>query len=607
MRNLNIKKIMSLGLTLLIMLSVLVPAFSMVAHAAPTAADFIIDDTQSIIVTNYDIEGAPTEVKKDDIINIVLNVIDNRVTYKATDPSTDNIKLSLVGGGAFDISGATVMVEAINNVGTNGAGNKIMGFRIKFSNLKCLGAEAGKNLDFSVGYINAAYTPITVDKPITHTISQIVDAAPTPEVPSNESIIDSTKPIYIANYVVMDVAGNEVTSVKPGDNVIIALNIVDERIKHTVGKQPKSVRARLSQGAFTSSNAENVSYTIRDLATEGSKIAFQYAVVFHDIKYLGGVPEISFDVSYPNDANIPVSLPNSILKQSITQAVDDIPEPKVILNSADYGGVAVIGKNFTLSTVATNTSDFVALDNVSVRIELPKGMAMSGGNSQVLVGSVSKKGQISHGFNLIVTGVENDVTSLPIKLTYEFEAYVKGVRKTYTSVQDISVNIEQATKFDISKLNFMETVNVGEEGSISVSLVNKGKTTIYNVTAEIKSDKVNGTQTTFVGNVNPGSESSADIYFPVGEPGTITGKVIVTYEDAKGKSSTIEKDFSMEAMEAPMYPGFDIPTDIPEEPKKSVLPWIIGIVVVAAGAGGAFIVIKKRKEAKKLEDENEDI
>ncbi|MEG3030054.1 MAG: hypothetical protein RR827_06605 [Oscillospiraceae bacterium] len=617
MKRNNLKKITSFGMILAMVFSMIVPGFPLTASAV-TGVEFVIDESQSTVVTDYALSAngvAVTEVKKGETVDIVLNVIDNRVTYKTVAPTPSpaptvaptpppapdvtNVQIN-ISQGAF--SGGSVVVEAINDVGATAAGNKIMAYRVKFTGVKYEGG--GKDLAFEIGYNNGTGVNIMSVKRITQTISQAFDV----EKQVLENTIDSSKPIYVTNYVVLDVQGNELTTVNPGQTVMIALNIADERIMHIQGRQPTNVRARLSQGAFVSNDAENVSYTIRDLAAPGAKVPFQYAVVFRDVKYVGGVPEISFDISYPSDKNIPMTLPNAILKQKITQAVDDIPEPKVILNSANYGGVAVIGKNFTLSTVATNTSEFVSLDNVSVRVELPKGMEMASGNSQVLIGTVAKKGQISHGFNLVVSGVENNVTSLPIKLIYEFEAYVKGERKTYKTEQDVSVSIEQATKFDISKLDFMETVNAGEEAYINVSLVNKGKATVNNVTAEIKSENINGTQTTFVGNVQPGSEATAEIYFPVTAAGAIKGKVIVTYEDAGGKSNTIERDFAMEAMDMPNMPG-DMPTDIPMEPeKKGISLWLIGAVVLVAGGAAGFVIYKKRKQAKKeAEDNDEDI
>ena len=242
-------------------------------------------------------------------------------------------------------------------------------------------------------------------------------------------------------------------------------------------------------------------------------------------------------------------------------------------------------------------------------MELPSGIAMNDGNSQVLIGSVAKGGTINHNFNLVVTGAESNVTSLPVKVVYEYEAFVKGARKTFTGDQTIAINLEQETKFEISKLEHMEAITAGEEDVITVYLLNKGKTSANNVTIELVSEQLSGPQTIFAGNIVPGTESIQDIYFTANEPGVFNGKIVVTYEDTKGKQSKMEKDVSMEVMEAYVYewdePAFEEPV-IMEEPTK--IPWAAigaGVAVVAFAAG--IIIRKKRKAKKNTEDEDEDI
>ncbi|MBQ5782427.1 MAG: hypothetical protein IIV99_03465 [Oscillospiraceae bacterium] len=427
----------------------------------------------------------------------------------------------------------------------------------------------------------------------------------------NAFAIDTSKEVFVQNYVVLDAAGNEVTTVNPGQNVKIAISVVDNRIAYSK-KAPQKIRARMAQGAFINNNAENVDYKVREVGTDenGNQI-LAYAVVFNDVTYQGGTPDLSFDVSYieeKDNQEVPLSVPYTMLTQTIYQAVDNIPEPKVVLNSANYGDVAYVGKNFTLATVATNTSDYVGLENVSVMVELPSGITMASGNSQVLIGNVDKNGTISHNFNLVVTGVENEVSSLPVNIIYDFEAYVKGERKTYTTQQTVAINIEQEVKFEISRMEYMEAVTQGEEAVITAYLLNKGKTAVNNVTAQIQSEQVDGPYTVFVGNVMPGTEGVADIYFVPNQLGVTSGKVIITYEDAKGRPYTLENDFSMEVME-PYIPEWNEPIiDTPIEEPSNNIPYIaVGAAVVIAAAVAAVIIRKKRKAKKAAEEENEDI
>ena len=456
----------------------------------------------------------------------------------------------------------------------------------------------------------------------TPTPSPSVAPTATPENVLENFNIDPTKSVFIQSYEIMDDDGDELTTVKPGDNVRIKFNVVDNRVAYK-NAPPQRIRARMAQGAFINNDADDVSYRVQNVGKLGDSAGYDgeyadyyvlaYSVTFKDVTYNGGVPDVSFDVSYINKisgSDVPLAVPYTLLTQEITQAIDDIPEPKIILNSANYGGAAYIEKPFTLSTVSTNTSEYADLENVSVRVELPSGITMYSGNSQVLIGKVKSKGTIRHDFSLVVTGVDNGVTNLPVKIIYEFEAYVKGERKTYVTEQTVAINIEQETKFEISKLDYMESITQGEESIISVYLINKGKTTVNNVTVEIECDMVNGPQTVFAGNIMPGTEGLAEVYFTVNEMGTAAGKIIVTYEDTKGKQYAMEKEFSMEVMEA-YYPVLDEPViDMPMEEPKAGIPafvWILAAVVIAGAAAAAVIVIKKRKAKKSAEDEDEDI
>ena len=461
----------------------------------------------------------------------------------------------------------------------------------------------------------------TATPAVTPTPSPSVAPTATPENVLENFNIDPTKSVFIQSYEIMDDDGDELTAVKPGDNVRIKFNVVDNRVAYK-NAPPQRIRARMAQGAFINNDADDVSYRVQNVGKVEVKLeegvseyynTLAYSVTFKDVTYNGGVPDVSFDVSYINKvdgADVPLAVPYTLLTQEITQAIDDIPEPKIILNSANYGGAAYIEKPFTLSTVSTNTSEYADLENVSVRVELPSGITMYSGNSQVLIGKVKSKGTIRHDFSLVVTGVDNGVTNLPVKIIYEFEAYVKGERKTYVTEQTVAINIEQETKFEISKLDYMESITQGEESIISVYLINKGKTTVNNVTVEIECDMVNGPQTVFAGNIMPGTEGLAEVYFTVNEMGTAAGKIIVTYEDTKGKQYAMEKEFSMEVMEA-YYPVLDEPViDMPMEEPKAGIPafvWILAAVVIAGAAAAAVIVIKKRKAKKSAEDEDEDI
>lgn len=107
-----------------------------------------------------------------------------------------------------------------------------------------------------------------------------------------------------------------------------------------------------------------------------------------------------------------------------------------------------------------------------------------------------------------------------------------------------------------------------------------------------------------------GSENSADFFITPQEPGTLQGKVVITYEDANMNIKEVSMPFEA------MVQGFDYPTEDPgltpeipavnpEEPKK-IDGTKIGLGFAGAVITGmtAFVTVKKIK-AKRSGDEDE--
>ncbi len=430
--------------------------------------------------------------------------------------------------------------------------------------------------------------------------------------------------IYITNYRVVDNYGNALAKVNPGDKVIVAVTVIDERVKaEDFGISGNNIstnriHATMSQGAFNIASSSNINVKLRNnvqvKGENGYYNALCYTVEFRDVTYLGGAPEFGFSISYTGHGsnitqsnNIPMPYPQENLSLAVTQATDDVPAPTIILNSANYGKVAIVGEAFNLVTAAVNTSKNLDLENVSVKIELPQGINMAGGNSQVLIGNVPRNGSINHTFNLVAEGVANDINSLPVKLVYTFEAFVGGKRTRFTSEQDISVNVQQPTRFAIQNISNDLEMYMGYESYAAASLVNKGKTTVYNVTAELVSDTLSAPDVEFLGNIAPGTSTEASFDFTASQLGTATGKILITYEDAMGIQSTLEQSFTIEVIEEPVWNEPVVTEPVVVEKNNNAL--YIGAVVAALAVAGGVVFMKKRKakKLKELEDEDEDI
>jgi hypothetical protein len=423
--------------------------------------------------------------------------------------------------------------------------------------------------------------------------------------------------VFITDYRVVDYSGRALSKVVPGDKFIVAVNVYDGRIGGTNmfpdladNQETKRVHANMSQGAFKIDSANSI--RARKRRSNGND-GFLYTLEFRDVTYLGGDPKFEFTVGYVfTDAdNQRIAVPNATLSCNINQAVDDIPSPQVILTSANYGSAAIAGASFSLATSAVNTSPFLDLDNVAVKVVLPTGLSMSSGNSQVLIGKVGKKGAINHTFNLLAeNNMTTEITSLPVSIVYTFEAFVNGQRQQFTSQQDISIKVVQPIKFEIQSSNAPEEGYVGEVSDATVNLVNKGKTTVYNVSVQVEGRGITAGDVDFLGNINAGSSLDSSVEFTPDEAGNKKCKIIVTYEDANGDEYTLERDFEVNVIEMTMPDNpIEPPIVEPEAPKSNTAKYVVGAIAVLRVVAGVVIHKKKKakKEAEELEDNDEDI
>lgn len=465
------------------------------------------------------------------------------------------------------------------------------------------------------------------------------DPGTTPPASSDDggsSGITSGTP-YITGYTVtpqLGVAG-ELQRIQPGQKCCIIVSICDPRFTKIPGDEAhNNALQKMMEQAFPNvkitSTYNFASPSLGDIQIGGFAYGknnssgapweagpLEYHVSFNDITYLGGSNKLSFDVSYSGQQGL--ELVN--LSQNISQCVgatnvEGGKASAIVVRSAGYGGGSVVaGQQFTLTADVFVTAGTTGAENVAVSLTLPEQVTVVSGSSQIFVGNMAAGESTSVNF-LLNASATAAAGSANITINVNGNAASDGAALTTT--MPITVPIVQPERFEVSRTDFPEVINMGEETYGSVSFVNKGKGTIYNVSAELRGEGFTTTEgNQFVGNVASGTESSADFTISPTQAGSINAQLVITYENEQAEEKTITKDitFTVEEMmfEDPgMMPGMG---DMPTEPTQTGMPlwaWAV-IVVLAAGVVATVVVIvrkkiKKRKENEKLmEEDDEDI
>lgn len=430
---------------------------------------------------------------------------------------------------------------------------------------------------------------------------------------------------YITGYTVLDAGGNEIQHVKPGQKCTIVVAINDSRITNAVyggnGKPLPTPNIKItSTVSYTSPSLGDITTTTINNGTTSQLTAegLQYGIILNDIVYNGGDNKLSFDLSYSDNARALTTLSQAISQCSAETPETSGPPSALIIKSASYGSNEVqAGTEFTLTATIFAAGGSAGVKNAAVNITLPEQITVVSGSTNYFVGDLKADQSKEVSFKLVASAVANPGS-------YNVSIAANGTsgkdNAPVTATMPVTIPVSQPERFEISRTNIPEYMAVGEEGYASISLVNKGKGIIYNVSAEIVGDGITTPEgKLFIGNIAPGTENNSDITLNVTKAGQIKAQVKITYEDAKATEKTITKDINITAEDQSMGGGDigmmpDIGAIAPMEPQKSGIPWwvILIIVVVVVGAAVAVVIVLKKKKAKKiaeqlLEDEDEDI
>ncbi|MEG2144420.1 MAG: hypothetical protein RRY40_03720 [Oscillospiraceae bacterium] len=302
-----------------------------------------------------------------------------------------------------------------------------------------------------------------------------------------------------------------------------------------------------------------------------------------------------------------------------TDKVPDPLTPYIIVESYSYGGdSAMAGEDFELVLNLRNTSETNSLENIVMNIS-PQGVFSMGSSSNTIyiptlfAGSTkSQKVTINTG----LTKVTDDKDANSIGMKFDFQYVVDKVRKTGTSSENITIPVNFPDRFELSPPEMDGTAYQGEDWYIYLPMVNKGRSSVYNLMAYVKGEGIkNAGQRQYVGNVNAGSQTGVDFTLKFSEEGEQAGEIIVTYEDANMNPKEVTMPFTvnvepmftpdLENPEGEFPGGIDpaIPTDTKE--KKSVPRGPIAVTALVVCAISTYITVLKAKAKRRIFSDEE--
>lgn len=286
------------------------------------------------------------------------------------------------------------------------------------------------------------------------------------------------------------------------------------------------------------------------------------------------------------------------------------PVPNIIITNFAYGGDSVAaGSKFNLDFTFQNKGQ-VAVTNMVVTVDGAEGFAIAGGTNTFYVDALWA------GYSMTQTVPMQALASAksgaqPVTVNFRYEYVDAGARSSSQSDVKISVPISQPDRFEISDPVVPDQVIAGQENTVTMEYVNKGKGDIANVEATMEGEGFDATmKTQYVGNVASGATGTIGYAFTPHASGELKTTLKVTYEDSDGQTKTKEFPLTMSVADAPAadQPGASDSVEGRGGDRGLPVPAYVAIAVgvVAVIAAIVLLVRRRRKQKAKKNDIDED-
>lgn len=405
-----------------------------------------------------------------------------------------------------------------------------------------------------------------------------ISSATSSSATSNQDL--STGNVYISSYTVIDALGSEIQNVYPEDTIWIAVTVVDERrsqneIAAITGENIGNyVQSRIVNGAFSSVVPGNITYKLR--APVNGKLSF--TIIFQDTVYRGGAPVFKFDIIQLDGSN-QSSLPTVTLEQPIAQCNDVENELGTIVSRSITASTATVknGDSFTVTSTISNTGGSVVKD-LAATVSSDSAFALQTTSAIKYIGDFANGTNETLVFAFdVVSGTESGIYSIEISFSGTSEG------SALSCTQSIDIHVVAEERFSITDITAPDYLMVGQEDFVSITVVNMGKSAIYNVTVTMFAENTSNTeQTKYIGNIESGTENKIEFSIVPIEAGAFKGEFTVTYENNEGQEESIVETVSMTVQAAATAGAQDYANMVPEasEDANEINVWMVVSIVL---------------------------
>ncbi len=287
---------------------------------------------------------------------------------------------------------------------------------------------------------------------------------------------------------------------------------------------------------------------------------------------------------------------SAFAEESTVVVVDDMSTPRFMVTSYSLDTKELTpGKDSILRIVFQNYSSTKPLKNIKLSISDESGQIEFDGMGTKYVKNVYANKSYVWDVKMTVLPTAT-VGKYKLSVSSEYEDLNSS---SYSSNDVLTLNVKQTVALDHNGIVLPEKIVEGEIGTMAITLMNTGKTDLRNCKLTFKSDVLESSGTTFVGEILVSESATANVNYkpPLDKLGEVSATVEISFEDAFGNVNTEEIKLSSTVEEQVIVA--EAPEE--EEESKNTLWWLfilIGAVVGGILGYGIPTAIRNKKQRK---------
>lgn len=259
------------------------------------------------------------------------------------------------------------------------------------------------------------------------------------------------------------------------------------------------------------------------------------------------------------------------------------------------------GKKATVTVTIRNTSITQPAKNIKLSFSEDSGEIIPAGTGAQYCPQIVKGSSYTWSFEVTAT---TTAQSKPHAATIMME-YEDSHGHTISASDRIILQVRQSVRLEYEEPSLPIRVTQGDTTSFTMTLMNLGKSTIYNALLKFEIPGLSTGGSVLVGTISPGESQIGRTNFQVGTAalGAIAGTLFLSYEDDYGEyyekeiplSTTIEEKLTLEA-----------PTDTGSTTPASDFPWwIFFAAAFAVSLTLVYVYATRWLKQKKAREEDE--